>query len=72
MIKYILAFLIICLSSCGPRGEYLKDSHGNIETIVIYDGCEYIKNWVYGGCYTLTHKGNCKNPIHIYNKVKKK
>lgn len=27
------------------------------------DGCEYIETGVYGGA-VLTHKGNCRNPIH--------
>jgi prepilin-type N-terminal cleavage/methylation domain-containing protein len=35
------------------------------------DGCEYIEaTWMTGydrGLYSLTHKGNCSNPIHVYN-----
>jgi hypothetical protein len=39
--------------------------------IIIIDGCEYLvgsTNNTYGG-YFLTHKGNCKNPLHEQNKV---
>lgn len=28
------------------------------------DGCEYIGSVSYGSADILTHKGNCKNPIH--------
>jgi hypothetical protein len=41
--------------------------------VVVIDGCEYIiyketsgSNQGYG---FMAHKGNCKNPIHKYNKV---
>lgn len=33
-------------------------------TIVTVDSCEY---FYYNG--NLSHKGNCTNPIHIYNKI---
>ena len=45
----------------------LRNSDQSSVTVVWLDGCEYIKvglgnhTW---GC----HKGDCKNPIHIYNK----
>ena len=32
---------------------------------VVYDGCDYIITRPYNGNeITLTHKGNCRNPIH--------
>ncbi len=34
-------------------------------TVVKIDGCEYIRTEVYGG-HSYTHKGNCKNHIHMY------
>lgn len=37
-------------------------------TVVTIDGCEYFKCNTYGFAYVLTHKGNCTNSIHIYNK----
>ncbi len=44
------------------------------ETIII-EGCEYlvIENGttaMSNYSIAITHKGNCSNPIHIYNKVK--
>jgi len=39
--------------------------------IIIMDGCEYIYgNIGSNGGYVLCHKGNCNNPIHIYNQEK--
>jgi hypothetical protein len=51
--------------------EQIKNGLKTIEV----DGCEYLVSFeettkgVYG---SLAHKGNCKNPIHIYNKEVKK
>lgn len=45
---------------------------GDVEIIII-DGCEYIiykeRNGNNQGYGYMAHKGNCKNPIHIYNKI---
>lgn len=38
--------------------------------IEVIEGCEYILAWGRGypnSGAMLTHKGNCKNPIHSYN-----
>jgi len=40
----------------------------NPKCIVEVEGCEYFKVFADGGCSTYVHKGNCKNPIHMYNK----
>lgn len=32
--------------------------------VVLLDSCEYIRLDVAHGYATLTHKGNCRNPIH--------
>ena len=54
--KKIIIILAIGLASCTSRST---------ETI---DGCEYIVSTSVGGdgshVEALTHKGNCKNPIH--------
>jgi hypothetical protein len=34
--------------------------------IIPYDECEYV-TFGSGDCRVFTHKGNCKNKIHIYN-----
>ena len=37
--------------------------------IIVIDDCEYLYGYVGGnGGYVLCHKGNCNNPIHVYNK----
>ena len=53
--------------------EQITKIHQNAVIIEI-DGCEYIvaewrstNNRGYG---FMSHKGNCKNPIHIYNRLK--
>jgi prepilin-type N-terminal cleavage/methylation domain-containing protein len=38
---------------------------GKIEVVTI-EGCEYFYQRTYYGYHVLTHKGNCKNPIHKY------
>lgn len=51
--------------------SYTLGGYGGFHTIKI-DGCEYV---AYGEnmmgtqsrVYTITHKGNCSNPIHKYN-----
>lgn len=40
---------------------------GSKDTIEVIDGCEYIHHFD-GRGFNLTHKGNCTNKIHIYNK----
>ena len=41
----------------------------NLEVVTI-DGCEYFKFQNYEGYVSYSHKGNCKNKIHIYAKGK--
>lgn len=36
-------------------------------TVIEIDSCEYLKLEVTHSYATLTHKGNCKNPIHCRN-----
>lgn len=67
MKKLILMFAV-ALVSCETKNVTINKTNTEIEghTIKIYeiDSCEYVgmsvgKNWG-----LLTHKGNCKNPIH--------
>lgn len=37
------------------------------DMVEVIDKCQYIKNFTTHGYYVYTHKGNCNNPIHIYN-----
>lgn len=57
MKKIILILaLTFTLFSCTDRQE------------VVIDGCQYIETTSFngdGGVTSLTHKGNCNNPIHL-------
>lgn len=55
-----------CIDNDGVV-ERIRDSEGYSRRVITIDGCEYFA----GAYYMLEHKGNCKNPIHIYNKEKK-
>ena len=67
----IFLFLIcgIFTSSCvRPTTDAAQDKVKHFK-VIEYDGCEYITYEVIVAHYTryaLTHKGNCKNPIHCY------
>jgi len=75
MKNFLLAVIIFLLAlGCGVNPSPKTDSRkeiGENYAVVIIDGCEYIE-FDYGvlqnRVYSLTHKGNCKNPIHVYNK----
>jgi short subunit fatty acids transporter len=47
--------------------EEKKDKYAPQHNIIIIEGCEYIQFSSFGG-WSYIHKGNCNNPIHIYNK----
>lgn len=66
--KRLLIFIgLLALLSCGKeRSKHRVDALDRY-TIVVVDGCEYLE--VQGGYadnryYSLTHKGNCNNPVH--------
>jgi len=57
------------LVSCSERNvdkkttNYVVSQGNNPLEIVIIDSCEYLYG-PWGNATVLTHKGNCKNPIH--------
>jgi len=58
--KRIILILSIFLYACTQQ------------EVVVIDGCQYIKTTTFDGQSfapheSLTHKGNCFNPIHSYN-----
>lgn len=80
----LVSFLLIAGCNAGPAAEQPATSNQwwgakftvqegeskNWEDhVVIIDKCEYL---FYGQGHDekLTHKGNCSNPVHIYNKIK--
>ncbi len=67
---FITLTIIVCMVSCvTPDGDTREKKDGYY--IITIDGCEYIEVKYCAGCnngyYSLTHKGNCKNPIHKCN-----
>lgn len=53
------------LFSCEQsEGTYEVD--GMTIQLFEFEGCQYLKTSVKGG-YSVTHKGNCNNPIHKSN-----
>lgn len=68
---FILSLFYFGCSGEAPKNTNTKESDNGFRIIVI-DGCEYIEcvhgfTWNSYYSYTLTHKGDCKNPIHIHN-----
>jgi hypothetical protein len=66
LVVFIL-LMIVGFAGCGKPPETIVD--GDVPVVRI-DDCQYLKNQVSHYYYVHTHKGNCDNPIHIYNKVK--
>ena len=67
---FILALaigMVGCAESNVPsqKTEYMINTYGKVEIVVI-DSCEYLYG-PWGNATVLTHKGNCKNPIHKHN-----
>jgi len=65
---FLLGLTAGCFIEVAPETKGGSIIHTNISRdsfeIVMYDGCEYIKNRAYSYHFVYTHKGNCKNPIH--------
>ncbi len=57
-----IIILLAALAACKPAPSAVTGDN-NINIVVI-DGCEYLKVTGMSGNPTLTHKGNCINPIH--------
>lgn len=74
--KSLLVLFSIAILSCDKIQEKSLDNVKKIResvpeyTIVVIDECEYLRLEHTHGYASLTHKGNCKNPIHIYNGTK--
>lgn len=66
MKKLIALLLLFIMVSCNSPSNATTKNNGDIEyKIIEIEGCEYI--WykeTFESGQTLTHKGNCKNPIH--------
>lgn len=62
-----VAFVLLMMFSCrytGTPGDSNASPYGNLKVVVI-DSCEYLQNSRTSfESYSITHKGNCSNPIH--------
>lgn len=68
MICLVAALQMACDQPSGTRTPFAGSAATKILEI---EGCEYIEydsGIADQRVYSLTHKGNCKNPIHCYNK----
>jgi len=62
---FILVLLSIIAMGCEEKHKQRYTTDGF--DVVVIDSCEYleIKNYNSNGYhYSVTHKGNCNNPIH--------
>jgi hypothetical protein len=71
VLRTVIAVVLVIGTLCGlamfvswAKDRDIKELQKNTSVVVI-DGCEYLRFPLYyhDG---LTHKGNCKNPIHLY------
>lgn len=61
----LLGLLVLAImTSCGPDVKTNLDKVDQTEI----DGCQYLVYYTYPVSKAYTHKGNCNNSIHIYNK----
>lgn len=76
--RVALFLLVWLLAACHQPNVPFKETpvyipYGNEAqqvSVVVIEDCEYLLIGV-GYAQVFSHKGNCKNPIHIYNnKVK--
>lgn len=85
MKKLYALFIAISLISCAAPDPNSKEAKAEVQEkqnqaqestshlqVVRYDGCQYL---IYDDgvnddrAYSITHKGNCDNPIHKYEKT---
>ena len=67
ILKYGFIAVVSCFWACGSINSPKKRKTEYTNYIIIeMDGCEYYVRHGYESGY-LSHKGNCKNPIHKCN-----
>jgi len=62
IILIMAVFFVSCETTVETKTLPLTTWNGSEVKIVIIDGCEYL--YVFSDTRSLTHKGNCSNPIH--------
>jgi len=69
MKKILIVTLVLGIFSCKSQNVNKRTTnyvveYGNLPLkIVVIEGCEYFYG-EWGAATVMTHKGNCKNPIH--------
>lgn len=63
----LATLILVCLSGCGdyhaPETRVIDNTSGSAVHVIRIDGCQYLERY-WDRSFTLTHKGNCDNPIH--------
>lgn len=63
----LLLFMMVLLAGCQRSLRGSDDMTGDERlSVITYEGCEYLCVGV-STEFSLTHKGDCVNPIHLYN-----
>lgn len=71
MKKLLILLIFVAVAGCSSNDGYPivgSNTYSKFKVVMI-DGCEYLENT---GSYAVSHKGDCKNPIHVYNKIETK
>lgn len=68
MVVVNVLIVIHMITGCDktPQGPRVQASDSQTFEVITINKCEYLNCWTYGGNYVLCHKGDCKNPIHVY------
>lgn len=66
MKQLLIILALIFVVGCGIHNQEHDINESPNVTIVTIDGCEYLKCVTDKWLYVYTHKGNCRNPIHLY------
>lgn len=70
MKRHIVFLGILAITGCsqGEGTKQQREGEGTPPpfTVIVIDGCEYLKFPSTHAYEMITHKGNCKNPIHCY------
>jgi hypothetical protein len=67
-LQYIPLLMLLAATSClseEPKTDDM-DPQPPPHTVITIEGCEYFRFRSTHGYIHITHKGNCKNPIHCY------
>lgn len=67
--SYIFYFCLLIFIACNKSNTSVKDPIQFNYEIIKIDGCEYFQFKAAQGYKHIAHKGDCKNPIHCYNKL---